>query len=128
MKIYVITKGDYSDYHICGVSTDKEQAEKLARFFTDKWDDAKVEEYDTDRYELLSDNKKVYRILFYENGNIHKLTHESGDYYDNETIKLDPVYWNGATLSVYVSADDEISAIKIASEKRAKFLAEEIGL
>ena len=128
MKIYVITKGDYSDYHICGVSTDKEKAEKLARFFTDQWDDAKVEEYDTDRYELLSDNTKVYRVLFYENGNVHKLTHESSDYYDNKITELDPTYCSGATLSVYVSADDEISAIKIASEKRAKFLAEGIGL
>lgn len=48
MKVYVITKGKYSDYHICGVATDKETAEKLRVLNTDKWDKADVEEFDTD--------------------------------------------------------------------------------
>lgn len=33
MKVYVITKGIYSDYHICGVALDKERANRLASFF-----------------------------------------------------------------------------------------------
>lgn len=28
MKIYIVTAGEYSDYHICKVFTDKEKAEK----------------------------------------------------------------------------------------------------
>lgn len=48
MKVYVITKGKYSDYHVCGVATDKETAEKLRVLNTDKWDEANVEEFDTD--------------------------------------------------------------------------------
>lgn len=48
MKVYVITEGNYSDYHICTVTTNKERAEKLVKIFSDNWDDAKIEEYDTE--------------------------------------------------------------------------------
>ena len=33
MKVYVVTKGEYSDYHICCVCLDRETAERRARLF-----------------------------------------------------------------------------------------------
>lgn len=54
MKVYVVTQGDYSDYHICGVAVKKSVAEeivrrikRLSRFYSD----ARIEEYSTDEYE-----------------------------------------------------------------------------
>lgn len=36
VKIYVITKGEYSDYHICTVATDYAKAQILQKKFSDK--------------------------------------------------------------------------------------------
>ncbi|MBR0417913.1 MAG: hypothetical protein IJI66_01945 [Erysipelotrichaceae bacterium] len=35
MKAYIITNGEYSDYHICGVTLDKEKAEMMKRFYSE---------------------------------------------------------------------------------------------
>lgn len=37
MKVYVITKGEYSDYMICDVTLDKEHAKKIATDIYMKW-------------------------------------------------------------------------------------------
>ena len=48
-KVYVITAGSYSDYHICAVSLDPQKAEVLAKFYTEHgYDQAGVEEYEAD--------------------------------------------------------------------------------
>lgn len=46
---YVVTSGEYSDYHIDGVFSDKEKAD----FFADKDGDRSVEEYDIDDEQML---------------------------------------------------------------------------
>lgn len=58
MKIYVITEGDYSDYHICAVFTDKKKAELYCAINEEKdfvnnncyvfGDEYMIEEFDTD--------------------------------------------------------------------------------
>lgn len=48
MKIYVITSGSYSDYHICAVATDLDTAAELRELHTTKYDEAHIEEFDTD--------------------------------------------------------------------------------
>lgn len=37
MKIYIITKGDYSDYHICNVTTDYEKAKRYKKAYSENW-------------------------------------------------------------------------------------------
>lgn len=57
MKIYVITSGDYSDYHIIGVTDKKEVAEqykKLHNNAVSDYDCCEIEEYDTDDIFVLS--------------------------------------------------------------------------
>ena len=129
MKIYVITKGEYSDYHICGVAVEKAKAESMARIFSDKWEKAEVEEWDTEDVDLSIEGKTPYRVTFFENGDVCETAETSIDYFMSgiEKIKY-PQNWRGATLNVCVYADDKNSAIKIASEKRAKWLAEKLGL
>lgn len=51
MKVYVITQGEYSDYHILGVSLDRERAERIVQLYHDDnalWDQPIIEEYETD--------------------------------------------------------------------------------
>lgn len=47
MKVYIVTRGEYSDYQIESVFLDKEKAEK----YIDTHDsDMEIEEYDLDYY------------------------------------------------------------------------------
>ena len=52
MKIYIITSGCYSDYHIDAVTDDKEKAEFLKLKYSNEYDPANIEEYDTDEYSV----------------------------------------------------------------------------
>ena len=49
-KVYIVTAGIYSDYHICAASLDKEHAEILAEKYTDRFDKAVIEEYELDEF------------------------------------------------------------------------------
>ena len=64
MKVYVITKGQYSDYHICAVVTDFKKAQILREKFSDKIDDAKIEEFDTENFNDIFAGKNLYCIYF----------------------------------------------------------------
>ena len=115
-KIYVVTKGDYSDYHIITATTNEKHAKKIAKKFG-----AEVEIYDNS--EIYT--KNIFEINFDIKGNVtdcYKMTSEY-DYPLNNEIRS---YSFGIELEV--EADNEQSAIKIAAEKRAKFLAEQQGL
>ena len=65
MKVYVVTSGSYSDYHINKVFTNKTKAEEYAEWHYN-WDGTHVEEYDTeddfvvDKYYDIRIHAKVY--------------------------------------------------------------------
>lgn len=46
MKIYAITKGHYSDYHICALTINKAKANQLESIYSDDLCEAKIEEYE----------------------------------------------------------------------------------
>jgi hypothetical protein len=52
MKVWVVTKGVYSDYGIIGVFLDRKMAEVFVavKHDTDEYDDIRIEEYNTDDY------------------------------------------------------------------------------
>ena len=92
MKIYIITRGSYSDYHICGVAVDLKEAERLQNASTDKWDIARIETYDTeDNGEIEGWLKHRYVFKFnvdkrYKN---HKNAYDNVTIYDGECYKDD---------------------------------------
>lgn len=120
MIIYVITRGKYSDYHICAVTTEKEVAEDLKRKFSD-WDEARIEKYDTETYKLYKFEKMYY---CYNIDGITKISETDFSFSGAFTPKENK---NG-DLWVYVNADNEQDALKIASDKFAKYRAEQLGL
>lgn len=125
MKIYVVTKGEYSDYHIITATTDKELAEKIANKFTGDWDEdeASVEEYEDAEIYL----KPIWKVKFDEHGNIKKC--EKTDYEpDYKIVNECNYYCYNREFSIVVEADNEEHAIKIASEKRAEYLARKAGI
>lgn len=135
MKVYVITKGKYSDYEICAVATDKERAEKLAILYTDSMDDASVEEYDTEddteKLQAVDFSRLPYKVAFDYLGNVDSVWRGSIEGFKPE------IFWtlpkrignlDKTRLIVKLYAPDEVAAVKIAAEKRAEFLAREEGL
>ena len=121
MKVYVITKGQYSDYHICAVVTDCKKAQILREKFSDKIDDAKIEEFDTENHNDIFAGKNLYCIYFGKNGNVTNVFVNELDYFNpkDNLVKI----FRDCIVQVNVFAFDEASAIKIAAEKRAIELA-----
>lgn len=130
MKIYVITKGSYSDYRICAVSTDKEKAEKLARLYTDRYDEAEVEEYDTDADVDLFEGRIPYEVRFTSTGEVSEVT-KVAEYRTDfkpcivETFRRGQGSHPFIYVRLFASSDEE--AVKIAAEKRAEHLGRKEG-
>lgn len=117
MKVYVITKGSYSAYHICAVATDYEKAFILQKKFSAKYDTAEIEEFDTEDFNDIFAEKNLYNVWFGSNGNMVQVFEEDMDYFDpkNNPVRV----LKSGMIAVYVFAFDKESAVKIAAEKRA---------
>lgn len=118
MTIYVLTDGDYSDYHIIGCFSTNELAEKAAKVLG-----GSVEEYELD--EVGKDNRWSYHIHMDSNGNIEstmiqiqqpkeKAVGHYKDYSHQNEIK----FW------AEVLAEDKDHAIKIAADKIRQYRVE----
>lgn len=119
MKVYVITAGDYSDYHIEAIFTDLEQATAFKDVFnkSHSYDSAKVEVYETDTIHVEK-GFAAYSIQFDEEGAVTK-------------IEKDPYSNNFNTFEcnrVCVMARDIEHALKIAYDLWAVKSAEKEGI
>lgn len=118
MKVYVVTEGDYSDYHIVGVTTDRETAKAYCKISAGDWYEPKVEEYDTKAFADIR-TAKPYRVIMEEDGTT---TTEEEDGFSYETAVEHQVQhirrWAGkpSYYEVVVLAEDEQHARKIAAD------------
>lgn len=138
MKIYVIVAGEYSDYHIITATDDEEKAKSLVELINKShsyygYDDASIEEYDTDDVDISLSNKdrKYFKVC---SSKYHDWKISCGE------VNLDDylVYrkCNGFfTLSgiphsweFYCAAKDEDHAKKIATDWIAKEKARLFGI
>ncbi len=140
MKVYIVTSGEYSDYHIDTVCLDKEQAEKLAQVITDNTcNTGYVSEWDTDQFKVIDDGMKVFHIDMYLstdkrriddifisklNNSFKALTAEKNKFEFEDCIDgfISPL------LVMTVRAKDEEHAKKIAYDMFAEWKAEKEGL
>lgn len=122
MKIYVITKGCYSDYSICAVSTNKEEAESLAEIYTDRFDTATIEEFDTENNAEVIKYKTVFKCVYEK---------------QTKSIKVEEAYLDSASkgiinsknyLTTYIRANAHNEALKFASDRFSKYIAEKMNL
>ena len=129
MKIYVITKGKYSDYHIVGVAVDKEKANRIAEVNSETWEMATVNEYDTDSYDDAIKNGVMYHVVKHETGKMDAWLMDRWQCEDLEDeigkVSRDRcTSWSGRSyndLNTYIRAKNVDHAIKIASEKFAEY-------
>ena len=125
MKVYVVTEGDYSDYHIVGVCTSKESAERIRQLASSDYHEAQIEEYEADSFNI-EPTYNYYEVIIFKYGDIHVDTHE---YIYDPYIVRDYRNAKCATkYSVNVFARDEEHAKKIAFDCIAKYKAEEEGI
>ena len=127
MKIYVVTAGEYSDYHIIGCRTSMEEAEKLKVLFTPNWeygDIPEIEVYDTEEYSELAEGKMRVGVEFDKDKNFVRTDlWPTSEYFYQEIIELDPRI-NSPRYLVKVYAFNEEGAKKIAKDRLMKYLAE----
>lgn len=136
MKVFVITQGEYSDYGICAVSLDKDDAERKCALLNRNarnGEYCEIEEYDTDdmvvetneevkrRFELT-----VYRETMETVWSIEShLTFENINKIQNSVYKAEGCIDIIATLSKDTT---EEQAKKIMLDRIAKFKTERAGL
>ena len=123
---YVVTSGEYSDYHIDGVFSDKEKAV----FFADKDNDRSVEEYDIDDAQMLR-QEDWYEVEIYvgeslesKDVSVRKLS------YNSENKPFDAVMFSKTQddcryFSFYLAAVNRDGAKAIALERFHALLAVE---
>ena len=121
---YVVTSGEYSDYHIDGVFSDKEKAV----FFADKDNDRSVEEYDIDDEQMLR-QEDWYKVEIYvgqslesKDVSVRKLS------YNSENKPFDAVMFSKTQedrryFSFYLAAISRGKAKAIALERFHALLA-----
>jgi len=121
--IYVVTDGEYSDFHIEGVYESKELAEEVHGVGCDigEWN------LNTDINERRQGLKR-FNVMMLRDGSIHQVR----DYWRNNREPLDhkPADYfqfdKKVTLSIAdfeMWAKDETHAIKIANERRVQLIA-----
>ena len=135
MKVYVITRGDYSDYHICGVAVDKKKAQLIKKLNSDDMYLANIEEYDTDEYyddempqwvvKFSNNRQPIVDLSWFDNNMMHKppkIFDYSDRYVDDELPFI------GIKYLVRLQAKDKERALKIAQDELARYKAEKEGI
>ena len=133
MKIYIVTAGDYSDYHINGVCSTEEKADELMKLTRGDY----IEEFELDVFPEHPPGLYKFQVGMNKNGDTRAPNHQTHGVYrmdctdtfkiyahygKDDIVVLPPeVDWqpggDGYTV-FYVWAKDETHAVKIANEKR----------
>lgn len=123
---YVVTSGEYSDYHIDGVFSDKEKAV----FFADKDNDRSVEEYDIDDEQMLR-QEDWYKVEIYvgeslesKDVSVRKLSYNSGNK-SFDAVMFSKTQEDSRYFSFYLAAINRGKAKAIALERFHALLAVE---
>lgn len=123
---YVVTSGEYSDYRIDGVFSDKEKAD----FFADKDGDRSVEEYDIDDEQMLR-QEDWYEVKIYvgesletKDVSVLKLSYNSGNKIF-DAVMFSKTKEDGRYFSFYLAAINRGKAKAIALERFHALLAVE---
>lgn len=64
-KVYAITRGEYSDYHIEKIFSTREAAEKYCAVDADKYDEPMIEEYYLENGSEIQIDR-VYKAIFFQ--------------------------------------------------------------
>ena len=126
MKIYIVTKGEYSDYHIIAATLSKQRAENIAKIYSDKWDKAEVEEFEEMSGKDIDVMMEKLELRFVFNIKNDGTIGEVEAIYEKKTAPNMSV--TPYDIAFSIAAKDKEQAIKIARDLRSKYYAEKYGL
>lgn len=124
MKLYAVTKGDYSDYHIVTITANKDTAEAPAKRFSGYLDDAQVEEYEDGQFLM---GGSIYRVWSCGT-EIRGCELDESDYNIQDIGKVSLIGANWNMYVTYVIAGSEEQASKIGKDRIVKYIAEKENL
>lgn len=130
MKLYAITKGCYSDYHICGIATSKSKAEKMKKFYSVPDDEALIEEFEANQYNDEFIGKQLFNFIFDEKTNVlkYEFCNQNPEYIKGSLNKNITITSTKEECLVYVWDFEKEHARKIAIDKYFEYKYEkEIG-
>ena len=82
MKIYVVTAGEYSDYHICKLFLDKEKAEKYVAIYNEmnEYDECWLNEWETsdEKVDMTAKVSHYYYAYIDMDGEFHTDEEDEG--------------------------------------------------
>ena len=137
MKVYIVTSGCYSDYHIDAVCLDKEDAEVIAENINGSFNDCpKVNEWDTDDFKIINDGLKLFYItvlLEKDRLTLKSIRITAADSFQSLITSGTGILFDYSdapvpNLSCILRAKDEEHAKKIVYDKFAEWKAEKEGL
>ena len=133
MKIYIITKGEYSDYHICAATTDENTANNLLLLYRDKWDEPQIEIYDDESAKDVMQGYSVWDVFICSKNMAFRACGRYRDIEipDNINQVERTEYWylcdENEDYTISVIAKSKEHAIKIAQDKFAEYKYNEQG-
>lgn len=128
MKVYIVTQGSYSDYHIEAVFTDEEQAKFYCATHSDDCDDCEIEEYDTDtvHFDTEKEIKELWRGWFDCYG-YYEESLKRGYVVGDKPIDIARNRWGRVSIEkTFPSATTEETAKKVFCDIYAQWKAQQI--
>lgn len=132
-NVYIITQGEYSDYHIVTVFDDKDKAEAFVEAYNKHKRSEYEDDYCVETYKLNSIDIRSYKekIFFYAHTNYRgSLYVDPAPERDPERVGIVDVAhypsWNSYTVTVLAENLDK--AKKIAADKIAEYKANKEGI
>ena len=123
--VFLVTRGDYSDYRVCAVFTEKALAEKyIDSFKGNSYDEFRIEKYTLNPYQYeLKHGYKPFFLRMTKDGNCTEINVKDSSFgFEDEDIDVGIDVNKNMYISIF--AKDETHAIKIANEKRVQLIAE----
>ena len=124
MKIYAVTQGIYSGYHIIALTTSKLVAESLASRFSRVFDEANVEEYDDGSFLMAG---SIYRVWSFGT-NMQGCELDESEYNIPNIGIVNHVGGNKELYTTYILAKSKEQALKIGKDRIMMYIAEQEGI
>ena len=144
-KVYIVTQGSYSDYHIVSVFADKEQAYTFCAIHNDKdledtnyWGGYEIEEWDIDTIKIETNEKPKKKVKVWFKKYRYDEPPKYYEYYEAITLQQDTdniSLWSDDGCRIEYEIEfvvdmnkDKEQCKKIATDKLMQYLAGENGL
>lgn len=134
-KVYIVTSGDYSSYRILAVFSTRKMAKAYCDLYNraGHYNKADYEPWDLDGEQELVQSGGLWWTVAFDGGGDVINSYASVEKKGAEVSMKDKYYLIGrspsnALVVTGIVAPDKESAIKVAAERRAQFLAEREGI